>query len=180
MNLNEAIRNRRSIRKYKDLAIPHSIIEEIVEDASYSPSWKHTQTPRYICIENKELINKIAEDMVLGFDMNTPVLKGCPAIIIVAYLTNRCGYERDGSFSTPKEDRFEMFDAGVASQTLCLVAYEKGLGTVITGYFDEDKISKLIDMPENQKIGSVIGIGYPDETPNVPRRKPVSDLLTFK
>ena len=75
---------------------------------------------------------------------------------------------------------FEMFDAGIAAQTFCLAAWERGVGTVITGYFDEEKITRLLNLPENQKVGCVIGLGYPDEEPAAPKRKSVEDLLTYK
>ena len=52
--------------------------------------------------------------------------------------------------------------------------------TVITGYFDEEKITRLLNLPENQKVGCVIGLGYPDEEPAAPKRKSVEDLLTYK
>lgn len=180
MELIAGLRGRRSIRKYKDTKIDRGIIEKIVEDASYSPSWKHTQIARYVYIDNRETIDKIADEMVLNFEMNTETLKNCPAVMLVTYITNRSGFERDGSFSTPKGDRFEMFDAGMATQTFCLSAYEYGLGTVVTGYFDEEKICELLEIPENQKIGSVIAMGYADETPDAPKRKSVADLLTIK
>ncbi len=180
MNLTELIKGRRSVRKYKEESIPHEVIEEIVEVASYSPSWKHTQIPRYIYVENKEIISKIAEEMVLDFTLNTKTLNNCPAIMLVTYVTNRSGYDRDGSFSTPKGDGFEMFDAGIAAQTLCLAAHERGIATVITGYFDEEKVCALLEIPENQKIGAIIPMGYPAEEPVAPKRKPVAELLTYK
>lgn len=180
MELSQGIRERRSIRKYQQKPIPHDVIEQIVEDASFSPSWKNTQIARYVFIEDRETIDKIAADMVLGFELNEKTLKRCPAVMLVTYVTKRSGYERDGSFSTPKGDGFEMFDAGIAAQTFCLAAYDKGIGTVITGYFDEEKIAKLVELPENQKIGAVIGMGYPDQEPEAPKRKAVADLLTYK
>ena len=56
---------------------------------------------------------------------------------------------------------------------------ERGVGTVITGYFDEEKIIDLLHIPENQKVGRVIGLGYPDEEPAAPKRKSVEELLTI-
>lgn len=179
MNTIDCIKNRRSIRKFKAQPIPHQTIEEIVELASYSPSWKNTQIARYIYIEDQAIIHQISEKMILNFDFNKDTLNNCPAIVLVTYITSRSGFERDGTFSTPKGNGFEMFDAGIATQTFCLAAYEKGIGTVITGYFDEEKISELLHLPENQKIASLICLGYPDETPEMPRRKSVSELLTF-
>lgn len=179
MEVSQAILGRRSVRKYKEDAIPHEIIEQIIEHASYSPSWKHSQIARYIYIEDKDVISKIADDMILDFDFNKKALNSCAGVMAITYITNRSGFERDGSFSTPKGDGFEMFDAGIACQTLCLSAYDKGIATVITGYFDEDKITKLLGMPENQKIGTLVCMGYADETPAAPKRKAVADLLSF-
>ena len=66
-------------------------------------------------------------------------------LIAVTFKKGRCGFERDGSYSTKKEDRWQMFDVGVASQTLCLAAHEAGLGTVIMGIWDEfRKIRSLL------------------------------------
>ncbi len=180
MNLADAIKGRRSIRKFKEKAIPHEVVERIVEDASYSPSWKHTQIPRYIYIENRDIINRIAQDMILDFKMNEKTLKGCAGVMVVAYIEKRSGFERDGTFSTGKDNGFEMFDAGVATQTLCLSAYANGVGTVITGYFNEDKIIDLIGMPENQKIGALVCLGYSDEEPATPKRKSVAELLSYR
>lgn len=180
MDLLKAIRERRSVRKFKAISIPHKTIEEIVEDASYAPSWKHTQIVRYVLVEDRKIIDEIAETMVLDFKLNEKTLKNCPAIMVVTYITNRSGFERDGSYSTPKGDGFEMFDAGIAAQTFCLAAHQRGVGTVITGYFNEVAICKLLEIPDNQKIGCIIGMGYPNETPITPKRKLVSELLSYK
>lgn len=94
-------------------------------------------------VEDRTTIDKMAEEMVLDFKLNEKTLKNCPAVMVLTYVTGRSGYERDGSFSTPKEAGFEMFDAGIAAQTFCLAAWERGVGTVITGYFDEEKITRL-------------------------------------
>ena len=100
-------------------------------------------------------------------------------LVVVTYVKNRSGYERDGSFSTPKEDRWQMFDAGIATECFCLAAYEKGLGTVIMGIFDEDIVASSIELPDDREVACLIPIGYPDEAPAAPKRKDVSDLLIF-
>lgn len=179
MELMECIKSRRSVRKYTDEPITHEVIEEIIDAARFSPSWKNTQIVRYNIIEDKEIMNKIATDCVLGFEFNTKTLSRATSILVVSYITKRCGYERDGSFSTAKEDRWEMFDAGVATQTFCLAAHDKGVGTCIMGIFDEEKIAELIGLPENQKIGAVIAMGYPVFSPDAPPRKEVNDLVKY-
>ena len=73
-----------------------------------------------------------------------------------------------------------MFDVGAACQTFCLAAHEAGLGTVIMGIWDEDGITELLDIPENQELAALIAIGYPDISPEAPKRKSVEDLLTYR
>ena len=75
---------------------------------------------------------------------------------------------------------WQMYDAGVASQTFCLSAYDKGIGSVILGIFDFAKVAELLEVPEDRDVIALIPIGYPDEAPVAPRRKAVEDLLSYK
>ena len=52
----ERIKTRRTIRKFKDEKVPREVVEQIVSAAAYAPSWKNSQTTRYVVIEDKELI----------------------------------------------------------------------------------------------------------------------------
>ena len=178
MKTTQCIRERRSIRKFKNDKIDHSILDSIISNASFSPSWKNTQITRYIAIEDKSIIQKIADNFTPEFNAN--IVRQVSTLIAVTFIKGRCGFERDGSFSTKKEDRWQMFDVGVACQTLCLSAHEAGLGTVIMGIWDEDGITELLDIPETQELAALIAIGYPDETPVAPRRKSVEELLTYR
>ena len=176
----ECIKTRRSIRKFTEQPVTEDEVRQVVEAAAFAPSWKNTQIARYIVVTDKEKKDKLADNCMLGFAYNQKTTHGAPALVVLTMIKERSGYERDGSFSTPKEAGFEMFDAGIAAQTFCLAAWERGVGTVITGYFDEEKITRLLNLPENQKVGCVIGLGYPDEEPAAPKRKSVEDLLTYK
>ena len=175
----ENIRTRRSIRKFTSEKVSHDTLEKIVEAASFSPSWKNTQIVRYIAIEDAALKDKIANECTTGFTYNAGTMKSAPMLIAVTVLKNRCGYERDGSFTTSRGDTWQMFDAGIASQTFCLAAHEYGLGTVIMGIFD-DSHSDVLEIPEDRELVNIICIGHPDESPEMPKRKSVSDLLTIK
>lgn len=179
MNAKECIESRRSIRKFKAEAVASDVLKEIVETARFAPSWKNTQIARYHVITNPALKETIAKDCVCGFTFNTNTLLQAAAIVVVSYITKRCGYERDGSFSTSKEDRWEMFDAGIATQTFCLAAHDKGLGTCIMGIFDEEKIAEALNLPEGQKVGAVIAAGYADIAPDAPPRKDTDALITI-
>ena len=176
--MNECITSRRSIRKYRAERIDHSVLESIISTASFSPSWKNTQITRYIAIEDTSIIQEIADKFTPSFNSN--IVKQVSTLMAVTFIKNRCGFERDGSYSTKKGDRWQMFDVGVACQTFCLAAHEQGLGTVILGIWDEDGITELLNIPENQELAALIAIGYPEEEPAAPKRKSVEDLLTYR
>ena len=179
MTAKECIMSRRSIRQFTDQPIDHDVLAEIIETASFSPSWKNTQIVRYIAIEG-DLKAKIAKECTDMFPGNGKIMDAAPMLIAVTVIKNRCGYERDGSFTTPRKDTWQMFDAGVAAEAFCLAAYDKGLGSVIMGIFDEAKAASLLELPENQELAALIPVGFPDEEPVAPRRKAVEDLLTYK
>lgn len=179
MDTLENIRTRRSIRKYTDEPVSHDILEKIVETASFSPSWKNTQIVRYIAIESKDLKDRIATECTTGFTYNAGTMNAAPMLIAVTVLKNRCGYERDGSFTTSRGDTWQMFDAGIATQTFCLAAHEYGLGTVIMGIFD-DSLSDVLEIPEDRELVNIICIGHPAEAPEMPKRKTVEDLISYK
>ena len=54
-----------------------------------------------------------------------------------------------------------------------------GLGSVIMGIIDEDKISGIITIPEGETVSAVVAIGYPDEEPDAPKRKELDKILRF-
>ena len=176
MTAKECILGRRSIRKFKADAVDHELLKQIVETASYAPSWKHTQITRYIVVEGA-LKDKIATEGTTIYPGNGTIIQNAPALVAVTVIKNRSGYERDGSFSTDRGDGWQMYD--VASQTFCLAAHEAGLGTVIMGLFDRSTVESLLQLPEDRELVALIPIGYPDIEPEAPKRKPVDDLVSF-
>lgn len=179
MTAKECILGRRSIRKFKADPVSHDLLQQIVETASYAPSWKNTQITRYIAVEGA-LKEKIAKEGTSIWPGNGTIISSAPVLIAVTVIKNRSGYERDGSYSTPRGDGWQMYDAGIASQTFCLAAHEQGLGTVILGLFDQAVVEKLLALPEDRELVALIPIGYPDEEPSAPKRKTVEELLTYQ
>ncbi len=178
MTAKECITGRRSIRRFADRPVSHELLSRIVETASFAPSWKNTQITRYIAVEG-EAKAALAKCTSL-FPGNGAIMESAPVVIAVTIITGRSGYERDGSFSTPKGDRWQMYDAGIASEAFCLAAHEEGLGTVILGLFDEEEAAKLLNLPEGRQLAALIPVGYPAEAPAAPRRKTVEELLSFQ
>lgn len=178
MTANECIIGRRSIRSFTAQPVSHELIRKIVETASYAPSWKNTQITRYIAVEGekKEALAKCTS----LYPGNGAIMEQAPMVIAVTAVTRRSGYEKDGSFSTPKGTGWQMYDAGVASEAFCLAAFEQGLGTVIMGLFDEADAARVLGLPEDRELVALIPIGYPAEAPAAPRRRAVDELLSFQ
>ena len=172
MTAEECIKGRRSIRKFTAEPVSHELLARIVETASFAPSWKNTQITRYIAVEGakKDALAKCTSI----FPGNGVIIENAPMVIAVTAITGRSGYERDGSFSTPKGTGWQMYDAGVASEAFCLA------GTVILGLFDEEEASRLLELPEGRELVALIPIGHPAEAPVAPKRKTVEDLLSYQ
>ena len=177
MNTIEAITTRRSVRQFSDKPVDNAQIEAIVSAASFSPSWKNTQTVRYIAVTDPAAKETIAAEMLPSF--NADNVRSAPVLIAMVTKTGRCGYERDGSFTTKKEDRWQYVDAGIACQTFCLAAHELGLSTVIMGIYDEEKLPAFLGLEYGQILTALIALGYAANTPVCPKRKSVEELLRY-
>lgn len=174
------IKTRRSVRKFTDEAVSKEILEQIVEAAAFAPSWKNTQISRYIAVTDEKVKQKLADECMLGFEFNQKTANRAPVVVAMTMIKGRSDYEKDGSFTTSQGTHWQSFDAGIAAQTFCLAAHELGLGTVIMGIYDEEKVAALLDIPEGQSVSALIALGYPAEQPQTPPRKDVETLLSFK
>ena len=162
MDTKTCIKTRRSVRKFTDAPVSEEVIKELVGCAAYAPSWK----------------NSLAEECCA--EHNAGIINGSAALVATLIVDKRSGFERDGSFSTVREDNWQAFDNGIATQTFCLAAAEEGLGTVIMGLYDIEKASNILQVPEGQLLMALIAVGHPADEPEAPKRKTVEDLLTIK
>ena len=178
MEFMELAKGRRSVRAYKDLPVPRALVDEVVRAAQLAPSWKNTQISRYVALTGDSK-KKLADVSFAAWQGNANIVNNSPVTVVLTYVKNRSGYERDGSFTTSKEDRWQNFDCGIAAEAFCLAAYEKGLGSVILGIFDENEVAKAINLPEDRGVAAIIALGYPVNHPEAPKRKEVSELLSF-
>lgn len=177
MNTIETIVTRRSVRRFTDKSVDNAKIEEIISAAAFAPSWKNTQTARYIAVTDSSAKERIAAEMLPPFNATT--VRSAPVLIAMVTKCGRCGYERDGSFTTKKEDRWQYFDAGIACQTFCLAAHELGLSSVILGIYDEEKLPEFLGLADDEVLTALIALGYADNIPVAPKRKNVEELLRY-
>lgn len=180
MNAKECLTQRRSCRKFKEEKIDRAVMREIVELCRFAPSWKNTQIARYTIIDDEALKNEIAEKGVLGLAFNTKTITRAAAVAVISYQTGLSGREMDGTFTTPEKDTWEMFDAGIATQTFCLAAREFDVGTCIIGVMDTAFIHEKLGLPEDQKVACLVAMGYPEEWKSAPKRKEAEEILSFR
>lgn len=175
MELQEAILQRRSVRRFSDAPVGDETLREIFEAVRFSPSWANTQVWEFVVVRNRDLISQITGT----YSEKNPASKcsqAASALIVVCGKTGTSGCY-DGKDVT-KYDCWFMFDLGIATQTLCLKAHELGLGTVVVGLMNHDACKKLVGLPEDYEVAAVIPIGYPAVDPKAgPPRKAVGDMV---
>ncbi len=178
----QMIENRRSIRKYKDDVVSKEVIKEIMETVKYAPSWANFQVARYTFIQTPEIINKIMTDGVNDFAYNISTLKNAKNALILSFVQGKSGkLDPDGNdYATSRKNVWEVFDAGIACQTFCLAAFEKGLGSCVMGVSAAEEIKKIAALPEEETVAALITFGYPDEQVNSTTRKSIEEIIRFK
>lgn len=184
MDAIELLENRRSVRKYKDEPVSRELLTEIVKISQLAPSWSNYQIARYNIIDNKDILNDIADHCVHGFVYNVKTLKRAQGAVVLSYVTGESGSLKgkvEGIENNPEEmNAWECFDAGLACQQFCLAAYAKGVSTCILGVINNDSIAQKIGLPSNEKVAAIIVYGYEEgEHHSTPARKDIHEVLRF-
>lgn len=174
-----AIKERRSVRKFKNEKVDREIMKEIVDISRWAPSWVNYQIARYTLIDNEEIIKELANEGVNGFVYNIDTLKNAKGVAVLSFVKGKSG-TYDKKYVTSKGSTWEVFDAGIACQTFCLAAHAKGVGTCIMGVIDENSIAKIVNLPEEETVAALIVYGYEDEEHvAVSKRKNVEEIMRF-
>ena len=180
MDVQTCILTRRSERQFTQEPVTRELLEDVVAQAAYAPSWKNTQISRYIAIDDPAVRETIAAEYCMPGANNPAIIRSAPLLVAQTFVKNRCGYERDGSFTTDRQDGWQYYDCGIAAQTFCLAAHDMGLGTVIMGVFDRLRLQEYLQVPEDQELMALIAVGYPAQVGPAPKRKGVDVLLSWK
>ena len=181
MEGNELLKNRRSVRSFKNEAVREEVMQKILQVAKFAPSWANGQIVRYTIITNAELKNKIVEEGYLEFKGNSITLDKAAGLVVVSYVRNISGCNGKGKPITDKSvDEWSMFDAGIAAQQFCLAAYNEGIGTVMQGIFNQKIVSKIIDLPKDETIAIVIPYGYFEVQQKATPRMEINEIARFK
>ncbi len=173
-DLMEIIKGRRSVRKYEEKDVPEDVLNKILESVKWSPSWANTQCWEVVVIKDNTIKQKLQET-IAPKNPATKAITGAPVLLALCAKLNSSGYY-DKKVTTKFGDWF-MFDLGLAAQSLCLMAHDLGLGTVIVGLFDHDKAKQAIKVPNGYELVAIIPTGYPAKISSAPKRREIDDFI---
>ncbi len=181
MELYDAIKGRRSIRKFKSDPVPKEVIEKILDIAMWAPSGMNQQNWYFVVVRGKQL-NSLKEICKQAFDKHIKrtvslVFKGNPKIVESTkhffYTLGDapvviCAYRTE----TPEGEFTDIQSIAAAIQNLLLASHAEGLGTCwMTGPVHlKDEINKLLNI-EGKELQAVIPLGYPVFGPPAPKRR---------
>ncbi len=195
MNVSEAIRTRRSIRKFKLDPIPEEKIKRLLESARLAPSGTNTQPWRFIVVKDdgiKTKLQKAAHNQ--RHVKRAPVIIVCCAdlkafkefpvrvdeLIESGALPERTRevfipYLKKGMDTVTKDALMVAAAANVAIavEHIVLQAVEIGLGTCWVRWYEDNKVKEILDIPEHVEVMALLPIGVPDEDPS---RRPRLEL----
>ncbi|MDN5347071.1 MAG: hypothetical protein PWP65_635 [Clostridia bacterium] len=196
MELAEAIRQRRSIRRFKREPVPKEKIEKILQDAFWAPSNMNRQAWEVVVVTGEDhdklaqIIKGASQYLKVKLEERFPHkpevrlaalnfienLGEAGALILVYIPPGDLRWKGIGLGSVKDvyewEHRNRIHSAAALIQNICLLAYAEGLGTCwMTGpLFVEDAINEYLGISEMELV-AVIPIGWPDQSPKAPPRK---------
>ena len=180
MELYEAIRQRRSIRRFKPDPVPREIVSRIMEMALWAPSGMNRQNWFFVVITGQRK-DALVEIIGRSYSYIKPVLEEVFADKPGAIEFTKKFFERLGgapvivfAYYTATREKSETSIQSVAAaiQNLLLAAHAEGLGACwMTGPLHvAAEIDNFLGIAD-KTLAAVVPLGYPDETPPPPKRK---------
>ena len=183
MELIEAIKGRRSIRKFKPDPVSRETIEDILEAGNWAPSAKNGHQWRFTVLTGKAkddynsmfrktldgFIAKHGRDEAGSAPWTLEIMEKAPVLLIV-WNTNDNGW--------PSEEH----SVAAAMQNICLRAYDLGLGSLWIGdvFYAYPETREYFGKSESKwKISGAISLGYPDGEGTIPKKKTLDEVAEF-
>ncbi len=173
------IENRRSVRKYQDRKVEKEKLEQILESARLAPSGSNTQPWTFIVVESKD-----SKEKLTTADHNQQWMMSAP-LFIVCVADIRCRISDDirvtlNENSSEPELKQIIRDTAIAIAHMLLEAEHLGLSTCWTGWYEQDDIRPILNIPEDKYVCGVITVGYGDESPGQRPRKPLEKIVRYE
>ena len=175
----QEIKNRRSIRKYKDLQVSDMDLMKILEAGHLAPSGSNTQPWHFIVIKNEEIKKAISEiDHKQEWMLKAPIFIACVADIRcrIEFPEIMCCDEKCDSYELKQIIR----DSAIAIGYMLLEAEHLGLGTCWTGWYVQEDMKRVLGLPDYMYVNGIITLGYADEFPNSRPRKSLEEIVSYE
>jgi nitroreductase len=176
----EAIKNRRSIRKYKPDPVDDKTLNIVLEAARLAPSWSNTQCWKFIVVRDNILKAQLAESIqinpLMGRNPATKAFTTAPVVIVACAEKGVSGLF-NGKTATEKGEWWFLFDVALAMENLVLAATSLGLGTVHVALFDALKVASILGVPDGYHVVEMTPLGYPEYQPDPRPRKSLSQIV---
>jgi nitroreductase len=137
-------------------------LERILEAGRYAPSASNGQPWHFIVVTDPEIKEKLSHGKWNSFVRDS------------AFTVVGCGYEGN-AYSR----KWSMIDTTIALQSMVIAAWSLGIGSCWVGDFEEAEVRRILDVPKDWRIISLISFGYPDETPSTTPRKPLKEIASY-
>jgi len=162
MNVQEALKKRRSIRSFDAKPISRNLIEELIDCARLSPTARNIQPWEFVVITDRETLQ------TLGSQTDTGRFIGACACCIAVFCQDTKYYLEDGCAAT-ENILIAAMESRLAS---CWVAGDK------KPYCD--KIKELLNAPLDFKLVSLIPLGYAKGESPLPAKRSLKEVLHWE
>ena len=164
MEVYEAARQRRSIRRFNTQKVDESILQKCIDAARLAPCGRNTQVNEYVIVTEPDLLKRMFE--LIGGSIKLPPEQGGPAPgnEPKAYTIILINTKREGDAA---RRNVSLIDTGLAAENLILTAFEQGIGCCPLLMFNKEGVRQLLHIPAEYDIALVIAMGYPAEKPVV-------------
>lgn len=158
MEVYEAIKGRRSVRRFKKEPVEEEKIEALKEALRSAPSAGNLRMRRFYFVLNEEVKKRL---MVAAFSQRF-VLEAPLVVVACANLKIADYYGRRGV------ELYAIQDAAVSVENMLLLAHSIGLGSVWVGAFAEAEAARALSLPEELRPVAIVPVGYPAAVPKAP------------
>ena len=165
MNVSEAIRMKRAVRKFQEKPLPDDVVHSILNAGRRSQSSKNDQGWQFIAIRERAILTALSKTGTYAGHL-------AGAALGVAIVTPN----PEGKFQ-------DLFDAGQAAAYMQLAAWELGVGSCLASIYEPDKAREILGFPPDWHLRIAISFGYPvDEeklsgAPKKGGRRPLEEVV---
>ena len=168
MEVMEAIRKRRSIRRYAPDPIPDEKLNVILEAARLAPTACNYQPFRLIVVRDAATRRRLVSACA-----GQAFIAEAPVVIVGCAFEDRAYQRQAGSYSS------FAIDLSIVLDHLTLAAIDQGLGTCWIGAFDEQAVRQVVGVPQEVRVVALTPLGVPAESPRMPPRKDIGELVCY-